>query len=170
MDPLMIGIILVCIAVVIFGPIVATEAAPFVVAFGRALVELVQRVLLSSRDAWQRRESARDRAPVTIPTAVEQPIATPNNEYSSPLSDNRQRDFETTAKTIATLYEKGIVTNLSKAICAAYGCTVQAATKPDSTYQLALRAVNRNLSKAKGGQFVQADGTLGPATHPITGK
>lgn len=90
---------------------------------------------------------------VTTRTTAEQPIVTPNNEYNGGLSDNERIMFETTAKSIAAMYQKGVVTNLSKAICAAYGCTVQSASKPDSTYQLALKAVNKHLPKSNAPQF-----------------
>lgn len=75
----------------------------------------------------------------------------PNNEYSSGLSDSGRVQFEATAKTVAALYEAGLVTNLSKSICRAYGCSVQAAAKTDSTYQMALKAVNRYLPKKDAG-------------------
>lgn len=83
---------------------------------------------------------------VTTYTTAKQPIVTPNNEYSSVL-------FDTTAKSIAAMYQKGVITNLSKAICAAYGCTVQSASKPDSTYQIALKAVNKYLPAKDAPQF-----------------
>jgi hypothetical protein len=86
-------------------------------------------------------------------TAAEQPIATPNNEYSGGLSNNERAAFETTAKSIAAMYQKGVITNLSKAICAAYGCTVQSAAKTDSTYQMALKAVNKYLPNKNTPQF-----------------
>lgn len=86
--------------------------------------------------------------PVVITrTAATTPIAINSNEYNNKLSDNARRDFETTARNVAHLYEAGIITNLSKAICKAFGCSVQSASKPDSTYQLALKAVNKHLSK-----------------------
>lgn len=88
---------------------------------------------------------------VTAFTTVEQSIVTPNNEYSGALSDNERTQFEVRALTIASLYEAGIVTNLSKAICRAYGCTVQSASKSDSTYQMALKAVNKHLPKKDTG-------------------
>lgn len=86
-------------------------------------------------------------------TSAEQSIVTPNNEYSGGLSDKEKIAFETTAKNIAAMYQKGVVTNLSKAICAAYGCTVQSAAKTDSIYQMALKAVNRHLPKKDAPQF-----------------
>lgn len=89
---------------------------------------------------------------VTTPTVAQQPIVTPNNEYSSGLSDSGRAAFETKAQTIAVLYDAGIITNVSKAICKAYACSVQAASKPDSTYQMALKAVNRYVPQ-KGPQF-----------------
>lgn len=88
---------------------------------------------------------------VTTVTTAEQPIVMPNNEYSSGLSDSGRAAFETKAQTLAQLYEAGVVTNLSKAICKAYGCTVQSASKSDSTYQMALKAVNRYLPKKDAG-------------------
>jgi hypothetical protein len=90
---------------------------------------------------------------VTAPTAPLSPIATPNNEYSSGLSDSGRVQFEERARTLATLYEAGIITNLSKAICKAYGCSVQSAAKTDSTYQMALKAVNRYLPKQNAPQY-----------------
>jgi hypothetical protein len=90
---------------------------------------------------------------VTTSTAAKQPIVTPNNEYSSGLSDNGRLQFEATAKSIAAMYQRGVITNLSKAICAAYGCTVQSAQKTDSTYQMALKAVNRYLPAKDAPQF-----------------
>lgn len=98
-----------------------------------------------------------DRAPVppvvATFTTAEQSIVTPNNEYNSSLFDNERAAFDTTAKSIAAMYQKGVITNLSKAICAAYGCTVQSATKTDSTYQMALRAVNKYLPDKNAPQF-----------------
>ena len=90
---------------------------------------------------------------VTTFTAAEQPIVTPNNEYSEGLSDKERIAFDTTARNIAAMYQKGVVTNLSKAICAAYGCTVQSSAKPDSTYQMALKAVNKYLPDKNAPQF-----------------
>jgi hypothetical protein len=84
---------------------------------------------------------------VTVVTTAEQLIATPNNEYNGELPNNERLAFETTAKSIAAMYQKGVITNVSKAICAAYGCTVQSASKPDSTFQMALKEVNRHLPK-----------------------
>jgi hypothetical protein len=103
-------------------------------------------------------------------TAALSPIVTPNNEYSSGLSDSGRVQFEATAKTLAALYEAGLVTNLSKSICRAYGCSVQAATKTDSTYQMALKAVNRHLPQQNVPEFRQDDGSTAPASRPITGQ
>lgn len=89
---------------------------------------------------------------VTTSTTAEQLIVTPNNEYNSQLSNNERTAFDAKAQTIAQLYEAGVVTNLSKAICKAYGCSVQAASKPDSTYQMALKSVNKYLPQ-KAPQF-----------------
>ena len=105
--------------------------------------------------------------PTTIPTVATIPIVTPNNEYNGKLSDSDRVQFEARAKTIAELYEAGIVTNLSKAICRVYGCSVQAASKPDSTYQQALSAVNRHLTRNKP-QFRQPDASTAPASYPVT--
>lgn len=125
-----------------------------------------------ARDMSSEERSEAPRAPVVPPvvttfTTAEQPIAMPNNEYTSVLSNNERIAFETTAKNIAVMYEKGIVTNLSKAICAAYGCSVQSSSKPESTFQMALKAVNKHLPQ--GAQFRQPDGTTAPASHPVTG-
>jgi|GEM_PF-5957869 len=105
--------------------------------------------------------------PTTNPTTATIPIAMPNNEYNGKLSDSDRVQFEARAKTIAELYEAGIVTNLSKAICRVYGCSVQAASKPDSTYQQALSAVNRHLTRNKP-QFRQPDASTAPASYPVT--
>jgi hypothetical protein len=105
---------------------------------------------------------------VAIRTAAIQPIVMPNNEYSSKLSDSDRIAFEARAAAIADLYKKGLVTNLSKAICGAFNCSVQAASKPDSTYQQALKAVNKYLPQ--GAQFAQADGNTAPATYPVSGR
>lgn len=106
-------------------------------------------------------------AAVTIRTVEEQPIVTPNNEYNGNVSDSARIQFEERARTIAELYEAGMVSNLSKAVCRIYGCSVQSASKTDSTYQLALRAVQRQLSSNKP-QFRQANGATAPATYPVT--
>lgn len=90
---------------------------------------------------------------VEMVTAAEQSIVTPNNEYSSGLSDSGRVQFEERARTIAMLYEAELITNLSKAICKVYGCSVQSAAKTDSTYQMALKATNRHLQKKAGPQF-----------------
>lgn len=105
--------------------------------------------------------------PSTISTASTQPIVTPNNEYSSGLSDSGRVQFEERARAIAELYEDGLVTNLSKAICSVYTCSVQSASKTDSTYQMALKAVNRHLTKNKP-QFRQDEGGTAPASYPVT--
>lgn len=105
---------------------------------------------------------------VAIPTAAVQPIVTPNSEYNGKLYDSERVVFDAKAEAVAILYQKGIATNLSKTICAVYGCSVQAASKPDSTYQQALKAVNKHLPQ--GAQFFQEDGTTGPATYPVSGR
>lgn len=102
---------------------------------------------------------------VTVDTAELFPIATPNNEYSDELSKIR---FEERARVVAELYRTGAATNLSKAVCQVFGCSVQSASKPDSTYQQALREVNKHLPN--GPQFRQDDGSTAPATRPVTGK
>lgn len=113
-------------------------------------VELLYTVLVGQQSvmvnagAHAAQESAAVAPVVTTSTITTAPIVTPNNEYNGELSNS---EFEATARTIAVLYQAGIVTNLSKAICKAYGCSVQAASKPDSTYQRALRAVNKRLPK-----------------------
>ena len=101
----------------------------------------------------------------TVDAAALLPIVTPNNEYSDELSKIR---FEERAKVVAELYRTGAATNLSKAVCQVFQCSVQSASKVDSTYQRALREVNKHLSN--GPQFRQDDGTTAPATRPITGQ
>lgn len=98
-------------------------------------------------------------------TAALLPIVTPNNEYSDELSRIR---FEERAKVVAELYRTGAATNLSKAVCQVFGCSVQSASKTESTYQRALREVNKHLPQ--GAQFRQDDGTTAGPTHPISGR
>ncbi len=105
--------------------------------------------------------------PTTIPTADTAPIAISSSEYNGNLSDSGRVQFEERARTIAELYEAGIITNISKAICKVYRCSVQSAAKTDSTYQMALKAVNRHLTRNKP-QFRAEDGATTPATYPIT--
>lgn len=102
---------------------------------------------------------------VTTDTAALFPIATPDNEYSDELSKIK---FEERARVVAELYRTGAATNLSKAVCQVFSCSVQSASKPDSTYQRALREVNKHLPI--GPQFRQDDGTTAPATRPVTGR
>lgn len=174
MTPTLILILFACILVVLLTPLLWSVTVDYIVPLMGALfrrhVRFTWPQLLSTIADDDDLDQGVVPPAVATFTASEQPIVKPNNEYSSGLSDSGRSDFETTAKTIAVLYEKGLVTNLSKAICGAYNCSVQAASKTDSTYQMGLKAVNRHLSKGKGAQFVQADGTLGPATYPITGN
>jgi hypothetical protein len=102
---------------------------------------------------------------VTVDTAATAPIAKPNNEYSDELSKIK---FEERARVVADLYKSGATTNLSKTICQVFSCSVQSSSKPESTYQRALREVNKHLPH--GAQFRQEDGTTGPATRPVTGQ
>jgi hypothetical protein len=74
--------------------------------------------------------------------------------------------FESMAAHVAELYRTGAATNLSKTICQVFGCSVQSASKPESTYQRALREVNNHLPN--GPQFRQPDGTTAPAARPVT--
>jgi hypothetical protein len=93
-------------------------------------------------------------APAVAPTtAALFPIVMTNNEYSGGLSDSGRLQFEERAQTIAALYEAELITNLSKAICKVYGCSVQSAAKTDSTYQMALKTVNRYLQRKAGPRF-----------------
>lgn len=118
---------------------------------GQAGVNAIKRYVVVTRPMSSERGDRESDQPTVSPavttfTTAEQPIVTPNNEYNRGLSDD-------TAKSIAAMYQKGVITNLSKAICAAYGCTVQSSSKPDSTYQVALRAVNKYLPKDNTPQF-----------------
>lgn len=146
------------------GACLFKEALTHVAYRGLLGVPVPPTITVNSDEDEDERETAVEPV-VTTDTAELFPIVTPNNEYSDELSKVR---FEERAKVVAELYRTGAATNLSKAVCQVFGCSVQSASKPDSTYQQALREVNKHLPN--GPQFRQDDGTTAPATRPVTGK
>lgn len=146
------------------GASVARKAITHAAYRGLLGVPVPDDITVKSREAEAKTEDVVEPV-VTNHTAELLPIATPNNEYTDELSDN---EFKTRAKVVAELYVSGAATNLSKTICQVFRCSVQSASKPESTYQRALREVNKHLPS--GPRFRQDDGSTAPASRPVTGR
>ena len=146
------------------GATVARKALTHVAYRGLLGVPVPDKITVKSEDVDEENTTAVEPT-VTVGTSELSPIATPNSKYGGDLPDS---EFETRAKVVAELYRSGAQTNLSKTICQVFRCSVQSASKPESTYQRALREVNKHLPN--GPQFRQDDGTTAPATRPVTGR
>jgi hypothetical protein len=129
----------------------------------RAREEKARKDMSSRREYWAV-DHAVDTPVVDNDNKAGQPIATPDNAINSMLSDNKA--FDERVALLAQLYQAGIVTNLARAIEKGFNCS--RSSKDDSTYQRVRKALDKHLQK--GPQFVQDDGTIGPATYPVSGR
>lgn len=121
---------------------------------------IVRRIDMSSAGAWEDDENDVVDVTATTATTQQQWIATPQNDSNAVLL---QRD----AATLAKLVKAG-------AIGETKGLQIVFGVRPSSTnprYLAARDALKAELAKLEpGAQFIQQDGTIGPASYPVSGR